>query len=292
VRWNGGITDLDANQALRLGSGIVIFNPIPQEYSIPQVEIEVVIQDAVRDCERKGIMGKDITPFLLQRVVHATQGRSLQANIALIKNNARIGAQIAVKLSSLNSVSAQQTAHPPAVSHTSTTEDTADIVIIGSMAVDLTCKLTDISSGQIHELLHTSHPSEIHTSTGGVGHNVALAASYASASSVRLITAIGDDPGGSWLRQYAQTMGLDVRSIPAETETARYVAIHDREGDLVTAAADMRIIEKIRDHDVRREIKRAQPKWLAFDGNLSPSIIKSILEETPNTKGITVVVTK
>jgi pseudouridylate synthase / pseudouridine kinase len=277
----------DANCSLHLKSGIAIFNPIPEEHAIPKVEMEIVIEAAIEDCKRQGITGKDITPFLLQRVVEATKGRSLSANIALIKNNARVGAEIAVSLASLENSSQFQpqdiesldgTALPDNAAPSNTpAEAHADILVIGSMAVDLTCTLPNVSSDSLQ--LHTSHPAKIHTSAGGVAHNVALAASYASSNSVRLVTALGSDPEGAWLREYAQNAGLDVGFISGGTGTARYVAIHDKQGELVTAAADMRIIERLHDSDLQREIHRAKPKWMAIDGNLSSSSIKTILDK-------------
>jgi len=151
-------------------------------------------------------------------------------------------------------------------------------MVIGSMAVDLTCTIQNVSSTSLQ--LHTSLPSKMHTSAGGVGHNVALAASYTSSKSVRLITALGSDPDGNWLREYAENTGMDVGFVAGgDKETARYVAMHDQAGELITAGADMSIIEGLNEGDLRREIQRARPKWLAFDGNLSPSSIKTILEE-------------
>jgi pseudouridylate synthase / pseudouridine kinase len=277
----------DANRSLDLQSGIAIFNPIPAEHAIPQAEIEIVIEAAVKDCERQGIIGKDVTPYLLQRVMEVTKGRSLSANIALIKNNARVGAEIAVALAALDHPSQFQ---PPNTApgnngetlsantiKNTTADATADILVIGSMAVDLTCTLPKVSSDALQ--LHTSHPAKIHTSAGGVAHNVALAASYTTSSSVRLVTALGSDPEGIWLREYAHNAGLDVRFVPGHSGTARYVAIHDKHGELLTAAADMRIIEGLNESDLRMEIRRAKPKWLAFDGNLSSSSGRGILDE-------------
>jgi sugar/nucleoside kinase (ribokinase family) len=153
------------------------------------------------------------------------------------------------------------------------------------MAVDITCTLLSVTSHDIQ--LHTSHSTRIHTSTGGVAHNVALATSYASTNSVRLITAIGSDPEGVWLREYARNIGLDVGFIPGEAETARYIAIHDKGGELLVAAADMRIIESFKEEDIQREIRRGKPKFLAFDGNISPTTAKAILNNCdPETKGI------
>lgn len=152
-------------------------------------------------------------------------------------------------------------------------------MVVGSMAVDLTCTLSDVSLPSLQ--LQTSLPSKMHTSAGGVAHNVALAASYTTTKSVRLITAVGSDPQGIWLREYAENIGLNVGFLPAGAETARYIAIHDKHGELVTATADMKIIEGLQERGLRREIQSGKPNWLAFDGNLSSSSVKVILEETP-----------
>ena len=74
---------------------VVVANPIPEADEIPASDIEPVINAALAAADRFGIRGKDITPFLLGEIVKATQGRSLQANIALVKNNAKVAAEIA-----------------------------------------------------------------------------------------------------------------------------------------------------------------------------------------------------
>jgi len=71
-----------------------VANPIPEADEIPSDEIEPVIDAALAAADRLGIRGKDITPFLLGEIVKATQGRSLQANIALVKNNAAVASEI------------------------------------------------------------------------------------------------------------------------------------------------------------------------------------------------------
>jgi pseudouridylate synthase len=81
---------------LGLSGAVVVANPIPEAAEIPAAEIEPVIAVALAEADRLGIRGKDITPFLLSEIVQATEGRSLQANIALVKNNAKVAAQIAV----------------------------------------------------------------------------------------------------------------------------------------------------------------------------------------------------
>jgi len=157
------------------------------------------------------------------------------------------------------------------------------IMIVGSMAVDLICTVPDIPHSI--PLLYNSHPAKIRTSVGGVAHNVALAISYVASNSVRLVTALGPDTEGRWLREYAKNGGLDLRVVPSEMQTARSVAVHNKAGELVVAYSDMSIIECINEGDIRREIRNGQPRFLAFDGYLSPTSIKAILEERgPRTK--------
>ena len=81
--------------SLGLRSGIVVANPIPAEDEIPADEIGAIIDQALADLDRLGITGKDATPYLLGRIVEITDGASLTANIALVRNNARLGAAIA-----------------------------------------------------------------------------------------------------------------------------------------------------------------------------------------------------
>jgi pseudouridine-5'-phosphate glycosidase len=89
---------LKARWELNASGGVSIANPIPQADEIPAKTIEAAIQDALDEAARQGIAGKETTPFLLQRVNAVTKGASLKANIALVKNNARLAAEIAVVL--------------------------------------------------------------------------------------------------------------------------------------------------------------------------------------------------
>lgn len=86
---------MKAKWDLGLQGGMVIANPIPEEYSMDHEEMDRVINEALKEAEEKGIHGKDATPFLLAAVKEKTAGRSLESNIQLVFNNARLGAQIA-----------------------------------------------------------------------------------------------------------------------------------------------------------------------------------------------------
>lgn len=80
---------------LGLPGGQLIANPIPAAAEIPQAEMNPIIDAATAEAEEKGIKGKEVTPFLLQRIFELTEGKSLEANIALVLNNARLASAIA-----------------------------------------------------------------------------------------------------------------------------------------------------------------------------------------------------
>jgi len=84
--------------ALGLAGGQLIANPIPAAAEIPRSEIDAAIASAQAEATAQGITGKAVTPFLLDRIYHLTDGRSLDANIALVRNNARLAAAIAAEL--------------------------------------------------------------------------------------------------------------------------------------------------------------------------------------------------
>lgn len=84
--------------AMGLKGGQLVANPIPAEDEIPSEVILPFIEAALKEAEDKGILAKEVTPFLLQRMFELTEGRSLVANIALVRNNARLAAEIATAL--------------------------------------------------------------------------------------------------------------------------------------------------------------------------------------------------
>lgn len=87
-----------AKQALGLPGGLLVTVPVPKEEEIAAAEIEPVIQQAVAEAVAQGLRSAQVTPFLLSRVAQLTGERSLRANLALLKNNATVAAQIAVAL--------------------------------------------------------------------------------------------------------------------------------------------------------------------------------------------------
>jgi pseudouridine-5'-phosphate glycosidase len=87
-----------AKEALGLGGGILVANPVPSSDEIPAEEMKGFIDGAIAEAGRRGVVGKAVTPFLLSFLFESTGGRSLTTNIALVKNNAALAARLAASI--------------------------------------------------------------------------------------------------------------------------------------------------------------------------------------------------
>ena len=83
---------------LKLRGGMIIANPVPEEYALSMEYMNEMIEEAVRAAEKKGVKGKKLTPYLLNKIKELSGGKSLKANIELVKDNARVAAKIAREL--------------------------------------------------------------------------------------------------------------------------------------------------------------------------------------------------
>ncbi|KAF8534280.1 Indigoidine synthase A like protein-domain-containing protein [Trichophaea hybrida] len=276
-----------------LTSGQLFANPIPKEFEIPNEEIQDIIKASVAAAE--GVSsGKDVTPFILNDILKRTLGRSIKANRGLILNNAEMGAKVAVELAKLEGTPHPSTAMPHIPTATSTTTKKAEAVIeskegninvaenpevlvIGGIAVDICCDYTPYSSGTA-PALHTSNPSRISESLGGVANNVAYAM-HLSGTKTRLVSSVGDDISGRWVLEQIRKRGMDTSglSISSAYQTARYVAINDAKGGLFTASADMAVIEYMAASTITDAITRSGARWVVIDGNLLPKTITAVL---------------
>lgn len=80
---------------LGLDGGVLVVNPIPHEYEMQKGYIDQIITRSIEEANKLNVTGKDITPFLLQRIADETEGKSLESNIQLVYKNAEVGSQIA-----------------------------------------------------------------------------------------------------------------------------------------------------------------------------------------------------
>ena len=86
---------------MKLDGGILITNPIPEEYAMNEDEMNKAIDEALKEADMLGIKGKETTPFLLAKIKDITNGVSLESNIKLVYNNALVGSMIAKELSKM-----------------------------------------------------------------------------------------------------------------------------------------------------------------------------------------------
>ncbi len=159
------------------------------------------------------------------------------------------------------------------------------MLVAGALAADLSCDYVPLEgfADSPAPVLYTSNPAIFSQSVGGVGHNVALAAHYAGASTL-LCSAVGDDVTGRALITQVRQSGLPASGIhvldPAsDARTAQYVAMNDTRKDLVMAMADMSILSsQILDSESlwERIMTQHRPGWVVIDGNWSTSIISHI----------------
>lgn len=87
-----------ARRTTGIPGGVLLVNPVPEADALDSAEVERHLAGAMAEMAAKAISGKDVTPFLLAKMKEVTEGRSLKANLALVENNARVGARIAVAL--------------------------------------------------------------------------------------------------------------------------------------------------------------------------------------------------
>ena len=89
---------MQARETLKLTGGVLIANPVPVAQEVPRDKMQVLIDQAINEAKLAGVMGKEVTPWLLGRLVELSQGESLVTNQALITNNARLAGELATIL--------------------------------------------------------------------------------------------------------------------------------------------------------------------------------------------------
>ncbi|HKO98408.1 MAG TPA: pseudouridine-5'-phosphate glycosidase [Pyrinomonadaceae bacterium] len=89
-----------AQQALDIERALLVTVPVPEQFEVPASELDASLKSALHEAARNGVVGRDVTPFLLSRMVQSSGGATLIANLALLENNARVASQIAVALAS------------------------------------------------------------------------------------------------------------------------------------------------------------------------------------------------
>lgn len=286
-----------ASSTLGLSSGTLVAVPIPESAEAEAGKVQGAIEQALAEAGAAGVAGRDTTPFLLKRIAELTGGDSLASNIALIKNNAAVGAQIATSLAELQRRTApggrlrggggggDSGGAEGALPHS---RNDRQPIVVGGAVADLVASPAACST----VLLRTSSPGTLRVSPGGVGRNIAEGLARLGAHPL-LLTAVGDDAFGDQLLSHAASLqgemgvgsyryggeggggsggeggggfggsggvcGIDVSRVlrVSGERTATYTAVMDHTSDLIAAIADMDVHRHVTPEYVRTALGSA-----------------------------------
>lgn len=265
-----------AARALGLTHGMLV--------GVPNVDpagerVEKAIQDALQLACEQGIVGQALTPFILRAVAEQTAGESLRSNIALIKNNARVGADIAIAISEKRS-KAIFDINPSATISRDEISPPSKVIVLGGAVMDIVARPT----GGNRLIPGTSNPGSCLEADGGVGRNVAEVLGRLGCQPV-LYTAVGDDDRGRGLmKRFVETGGIDHSHVVPTLGTATYLAVLDSTGDLHAAVADMQVFENI---PVPTSMSLRSAQFVVMDAN-PPLDVLTATAQIANDHGVKV----
>ncbi|NXW93132.1 YOW5 protein, partial [Alopecoenas beccarii] len=253
---------------LGLSSGVLIAVPCPQERAASGQVIEEATQQALSEARSKGITGKELTPFMLQKINELTDGKSLDSNLALIQNNARVGSCIAVALSRLQK--ARRKGNLPRRENTIAPQP----VVIGGINVDFIAKALNpviLGGGQ-------TNAGRVRRTFGGVGRNLADCLSRLGLIPL-FLSAVGKDEHTESLLNYCRHMDMSTILQLEGKSTATYCAVVTSAGELSVGLGDMDIHQQITEQYVSQfKENLCQAPLVCIDGNVPVSTIQYVCQ--------------
>ncbi|XP_010004125.1 PREDICTED: pseudouridine-metabolizing bifunctional protein C1861.05-like [Chaetura pelagica] len=253
---------------LGLSSGVLIAVPCPQERAASGQAIEEAIQQALSEARSKGITGKELTPFMLQKLNELTDGKSLDSNLALIQNNARVGSCIAVALSKLQK--ARRKGNLPQQEDTTPPQP----VVIGGINVDFIAKAQNpviLDGGQ-------TNVGRVRRTFGGVGRNLADCLSRLGQIPL-FLSAVGKDEHSESILHYCHHMDMSAVLQLEGKSTATYCAVITGAGDLSIGLGDMDIHHQITEQYVSQfKENLCQAPLVCIDGNVPLTTIQYVCQ--------------
>ncbi|NWT36091.1 YOW5 protein, partial [Chroicocephalus maculipennis] len=253
---------------LGLSSGVLIAVPCPEERAASGQVMEEAIQQALSEARSKGITGKELTPFMLQKINELTDGRSLESNLALIQNNARVGSCIAVALSKLQK--ARRKGNLPRQEDTTPPQP----VVIGGINVDFIAKAQNpviLGGGQ-------TNTGRVRRTFGGVGRNLADCLSRLGQTPL-FLSAVGKDEHSESILHYCHHMDMKAVLQLEGKSTATYCAVITSTGELSVGLGDMDIHHQITEQYVSQfKEDLCQAPLVCIDGNVPLSTIQYVCQ--------------
>ncbi|KAH8281996.1 hypothetical protein KR054_004796 [Drosophila jambulina] len=254
---------LQSWQELQMQSGVLIGVPIPEEFAADKSKIEAAIQEATEQAKAQGVSGKEVTPFLLAAIAKITGGSSLKSNIALIKNNAKVAAQIAASLSEISSAATSVITKKP--------------LVVGASILDLSFTVDDQKRDM--KLDGATYSAVAKQAAGGVGRNIAEGI-YKLYGDVNLISAVGNDQMGHTLLQMMPKALKRCMILESNQNTSLCSVIFDKSGDCKLILGNMGIHQSITPETLQAHQQLfADAPIIVMDSNISEDTMASILQQ-------------
>jgi len=240
-------------------NGMVVAVPVPKEQEANAEEVTKAIETALEEAKKYNISGQDVTPFLLKRVNELSGGDSSKSNVALIKNNASVGAKIAVEL---NKETQAISVYP-----------SAKIITVGGTNVDIVSK-----SHQLFEP-RTSNIGANKVIVGGVGRNITECLYRLGQNQTLFISVLGNDFNKELcIRNFSDNNMRTDGLIVEEGRTCTYVAMLNEKGEMMSAVADTALIDKLSPVHIDLYAKQLEKaEYVVLDANLSEATITYII---------------
>lgn len=257
---------------LELNSGLLFGVPIPENFAMDETQIDNAIKEALAKADKLGVKGKEVTPFILQAISNITEGRSLAANMALIKNNAETAAKIAVEYQNLSTsfldetkfIEKDETVFLPKMAP----------VIIGGSNIDTCITILD-DDMKMDGATYTSKSS---VCCGGVGRNLAEGVSKILGGA-SFISAVGNDQNGEFIKNVLHSVCNTTIVTEKNVPTANCSVLFDKFGECKLMTADMAVHRRITPELIFKSKELVEKSaMVVFDANLSVETIEAILE--------------
>ncbi|XP_014470521.1 PREDICTED: pseudouridine-metabolizing bifunctional protein C1861.05 isoform X2 [Dinoponera quadriceps] len=263
---------VEAQRTLGVDTGILFAVPIPDRYALDPATMDAAIREALRKANDARVTGKRVTPFLLSELNEITRGRSLEANIALVENNAKVAAEIALSLCERRrSQGAPNAATAPSARSITSRQKP---VVVGGAILDTVLQVRDpeiSNDGRTHD-------GHSRRSCGGVGRNVADGLVKLGLKNTRLISVVGDDEHGKAILDSLGAAAETVQRLPDEI-TARSTVVLNSKGECCFCVCEMESLAAIVPELIReRRSHLEEASLLVLDANLPPDTMRYVLD--------------
>lgn len=227
-------------------TGILLAVPVPHEYQADAQEIENATQQALEKMKGQKLPPNQVTPFLLKEIASITNGRSLQTNMMLARNNAAVAARVAVQLVKIqedkkqahslvsqNGIQHEQKQLADVQQARNKPRINCDLLVVGATALDIHCEVRATTKLS----MRVSNQGRVQQQCGGVGKNIAEAAARLGRSRVCFVSAVGDDPAAGIVLDMLKKTGVPVEGVQKVKgkRTPVICVVHDHLGGLAVS---------------------------------------------------------